>query len=148
LQGKSLTKMKMQTSTLILLALLAAKSEAQALNFPGCEDRRSTIELNECRQKQIEAADSKLEKYLLAARERAHLFDLGAASIDEEQQLWESYRTRHCGNVYELWRMGTIRYEMSATCTLEVTRERTIDVWRAYLTYLDSTPPVLPDPTK
>jgi len=115
----------------------------------GCSEIAGpTIELAECRQRQIEAANSKLEKYLSAAREQAHLLELSAASIDEEQKLWESYRTKHCGNVYDLWRMGTIRYEMSATCTLEVTRERTIDVWRAYLTHLDSTPPVLPDPTK
>ncbi|MBV8049439.1 MAG: DUF1311 domain-containing protein [Paludibacterium sp.] len=140
--------MKNKTILLTLLLLLAIKSEAHSLYLPECEDRKTTIELSECRQKQIEAAESKLQRYLAAARERAHLFGLSAASIDEEQKLWESYRTKHCGNVYDFWRMGTIRYEMSATCTLEVTRERTIDVWRAYLTYVDSTPPVLPDPSQ
>jgi len=58
-----------------------------------------------------------------------------------------TYRTKHCGNVYTLSGMGSSRFEMSAVCTLEVTRERTIDVWRGYLTYQDSTPPVLPDPS-
>ncbi len=139
--------MKIRVIALILLASLISQANAYAVYPSGCEGRNTTPELNECRQKQIEAADSKLEKYLVAAREQAHKFDLSAALIDDEQKLWAAYRNKHCGNVYDLWHMGTIRYEMSAVCTLEVTRERTIDVWRAYLTYLDSTPPVLPDPS-
>lgn len=140
--------MKMKKSALIFLVLLAVKSQAHPLAVSGCDGLETTRALSECRAKQLEAADAKLEKYLAAARERARQFDLNAALIDEEQAAWAAYRSKHCGNVYEFWRMGTIRYEMSATCTLQVTQERTADVWRAYLTYLDSTPPVLPDPSR
>ena len=98
--------------------------------------------------KQIDRANAKLQRYLEAARARVVLFELDSAALDAEQAAWEHYRSKHCGNVYELWAKGTIRYEMSATCMLLTTQERTVDIWRAYLTYVDSTPSVLPDPTK
>jgi uncharacterized protein YecT (DUF1311 family) len=140
----------MKTHKLIpmLLAVFAAIAEAHPTSIAGCEGANTTADVAECRSKQVDSANLKLEKYLAAARVRASAFDLSPASITEEQRAWEAYRTRHCGNVYDVWRDGTIRYEMSALCTLEVTRERTTDVWRAYLTYMDSTPPVLPDPSQ
>ena len=133
----------------LVLATLAAQAQAESPpRVPGCEHGTTTVEIAECRSKQIDAANSKLKAYLAEARIQAKTFELDASVIDAEQSAWEAYRTRHCGNVYELWRDGTIRYEMSAICMLEVTRARTIDVWRAYLTYADSTPPVLPDPSQ
>lgn len=84
----------------------------------------------------------------MAARAQAKEFDLEVSAVDAEQIEWEGYRARHCSNVYELWRQGSIRYERSAICMLQVTKARTTDVWRAYLTFSDSTPPVLPDPSK
>ena len=140
--------MKLQAIALMLLASLAAHSEARTAYPAGCLDLKTTAELNECRQQQIAAANSKLEKYLLAAKEQARqIDDRNAALIDDEQKLWLAYRDKHCGNVYDMWRMGSMRYEVSNVCMLEVTQERTVDVWRAYLTYQDSTPPVLPDPS-
>ena len=35
---------------------------------------------------------------------------------------------------------------MHGKCLLEQTRRRTHDVWKAYLTFMDSTPPLLPEP--
>lgn len=139
---------KLQSAALALLLSVGAAAHAYTVYLPGCEAGKTTLEIAECRQKQIDAADAKLGQYLTAARKRVVAFDVQVGLIDEEQKAWEAYRSAHCGNVYELWRQGTIRYEMSAICTLEVTRERTVDVWRAYLTYGDSTPPTLPDPSK
>ncbi|HEY4080221.1 MAG TPA: lysozyme inhibitor LprI family protein [Burkholderiaceae bacterium] len=141
------TQISLQRAFLVLLVSFAAESGARALYPEGCTDLRTTQELAECRQKQMEAADARLEKYLAAARSQASAIAFDVTLIDDEQRAWVTYRTKHCGNVYTLSGMGSIRFEMSAVCTLEVTRERTIDVWRAYLTYQDSTPPVLPDPS-
>jgi uncharacterized protein YecT (DUF1311 family) len=140
--------MKSQRHLPLLLATVAMHANAHLPNVPGCENGKTTIEIAECRGKQFDAANSKLTAYLTAARNQAKKFDLDPSAIDAEQVAWEAYRTKHCGNVYELWRQGTIRYEMSAICMLEVTKTRTADVWRAYLTYADSTPPVLPDPSQ
>jgi len=132
---------------LVLLATLSAQAQAQLPRVPGCEHGTTTVEIAECRSKQIDAADQKLKAYLAEARIQARKFDLDASVIDAEQSAWEVYRTQHCGNVYELWRDGTIRHEMSAICMLEVTRARTSDVWRAYLTHAGNTPADLPDPS-
>lgn len=132
----------------ILFFCLAVQAHAHLPTTPGCENIEETFARADCRGKQIDAANSKLREYLNAARVQAKLSDLDIAALDAEQAAWEAYRTKHCGNVYELWSDGTIRYEMSAICTLAVTKERTMDIWRAYLNYIDSTPAVLPDPSQ
>lgn len=140
--------MKLQRLLPLAVAALTAQSHGQLSSVPGCENGKTTIEIAECRRTQLDAANSKLKLYLTAARTQAKKFDLDGSAIDSEQIAWEAYRTKHCGNVYELWRQGTVRYEMSAVCMLKVTSARTLDVWRAYLTYADGTPSVLPDPTQ
>lgn len=133
----------------LVLATLATQAQAELPpRVLGCENGTTTVAIAECRSKQLDAANSKLKAYLAEARIQAKKFELDASVIDAEQSVWEAYRTRHCGNVYELWRDGTIRYEMSAICMLEVTRARTIDVWRAYLTHAGNTPADLPDPSQ
>src|ERR1017187_7666760 len=122
-------------------------SKAHMTVIPGCEDAKNTFALTECRANQIGEADAKLQEYLVAARKQVVLRELNPSVIDAEQAAWEAYRTAHCGNLYLYWVAGTIRYEMSGMCMLKLTNDRTVDVWRAYLTYLDSTPPVLPDPS-
>ena len=129
------------------VALIATQVQAHIPSVPGCENTKTTVELIECRSRQMDAADAKLRRYLQAARDQAKQFDLDPSVIDAEQKAWAAYQTDHCGHVWERWEQGSIRYEMSANCTLILTHERTLDVWRAYLTYWDSTPPVLPEPT-
>ena len=59
---------------------------------------------------------------------------------------FEAYRENECGAVYEQWRDGTIRNMMSLTCSIGLTDERTRTIWSSWLTYMDSTPPILPEP--
>ena len=37
---------------------------------------------------------------------------------------------------------------MNLGCMIEATRARTHDIWTDYLTYVDRTPPVLPEPVE
>lgn len=136
-----------------LIALTAAATItfpalARAPHEMGCDAVKTTLEGIECRTKQINVADAKLKRYLDAATLRAREFNLGADQIEREQALWAKYKEQHCGNVYSVWQEGTIRNEMYAQCSLRLTRQRTYDVWAAHLTFVDSTPPVLPDPLK
>lgn len=68
------------------------------------------------------------------------------AKIKSAQTAWEAYQSAHCGSVYSAWREGTIRLVMSHICVIYTTRMRTHDIWREFLTYMDSTPPILPEP--
>jgi uncharacterized protein YecT (DUF1311 family) len=131
-----------------VLAACATSVHAHLQHTPGRDRTRSTLELNECRGQQVETAEAKLKTYAAAARSRAAALGVAAVALDAEQVAWEAYRDKYCANVYAIWHQGTIRVEMGARCVLQVTRARNSDVWSAYLTYADSTPPVLPDPSK
>ena len=133
---------------IVALSLASAAPIAEASNPDQCVEVKTTIDRMDCLIKQISIADEKLKTYVKAAQTRATSFGLDALKISGEQAAWERYRGEHCGNVYLLWSQGTIRYEMAALCNLKLTKDRTSDVWRAYLTFLDSTPPVLPDPNQ
>ena len=133
---------------IVALSLASVAPIAQAADPDPCVAVKTTIDRTDCRIKQMSAADEKMKTYVKAAQTRATSFGLGALKISEEQYAWERYRGEHCGNVYLLWSQGTIRYEMAALCNLKLTKDRTSDVWRAYLTFHDSTPPVLPDPNQ
>lgn len=58
---------------------------------------------------------------------------------------WETYVSKHCGYIYSR-QNGSARYRESAECTIRLYDERIYEVWKSYLTYFDSTPPVLPNP--
>ncbi len=44
------------------------------------------------------------------------------------------------------WAQGSVRGAMAGYCLLKQTRRRTYDLWDAYVTYVDTTPPILPEP--
>ena len=111
-----------------------------------CVEATTTLDRIDCRTKQLNVEEKKQKQYFNAAVDRAALLDLNAQRLVEEQLAWEKYREALCGNVYLLWVQGSIRYEMAAACNLRLVQDRTYDLWRSYLTYLDNTPPVLPDP--
>lgn len=69
-----------------------------------------------------------------------------APNLSAAQSAWSSYRTAQCGDVYSHWGTGAFRYEAALQCNLELTRERTHDLWAGYFTHQDSAPPVLPEP--
>lgn len=135
----------------VLLMLLAsagvlAAPSVQAGDADPCSPATSTVERIDCRAKQMEAADQKLQKYLKAAQSHVASDRLNPDKIKEEQVAWERYKEIHCGNIYRYWLGGSIRHDKESICRLKLTKDRTYDIWRAYLTYADSTAAVLPDP--
>ncbi len=95
---------------------------------------------------EAEKADLKLAKYLEAAKERIAKDKTNELSLDDAQKAWLNYRSLQCGDVYKYWIQGTYRYRASLQCQIDLTHERTHDIWSAYLTYVDSTPAILPEP--
>ncbi|MFZ6640082.1 lysozyme inhibitor LprI family protein [Undibacterium sp. TC4M20W] len=125
-----------------LLCATATVSHAGIL----CATAKNTQEEAQCMTAEVSKADKKLQTYLQAAKSRIDRTPDVKLNLDNAQKSWEQYRSAHCGDVYTYWAQGSVRYRQSAQCQLDLTQNRTHDVWQAYLTYADSTPPVLPRP--
>ena len=133
----------------MLLALPAFAFTATAMVEEAvydCDNAVSTRQINDCAIIDLNSAKAELSKYLDAS--------IGHNSYDSElveaikvaQNDWQIYVDSHCGSIYTKWREGTIRDVMAISCETKLTRQRTHEVWAHFLTYMDSTPPVLPEP--
>lgn len=109
-------------------------------------DVNTTMEMNECLSHQLALVDAEMEKYLQASLDHNDYDPEVVKSIKIAQKDWEAYRSSNCDSVYTQWREGTIRNAMYLTCSIRLTKQRTHELWANYLTYMDSTPPVLPEP--
>jgi uncharacterized protein YecT (DUF1311 family) len=111
-----------------------------------CEKAFTTIEINVCAKKEADLAYSVLENYLNKAKERYSSEKTVVDTLNKSQEAWLAYRKAHCDAVYEQWSGGTIRGAMFGGCMLKLTKLRTHVIWQDYLTYMDSTNPLLPEP--
>ena len=132
----------MRLSLVFGMSLLSAVVHAS----PCADFGAPSPKWRQCADEAVAAADAKLNAYLRAAQARVSEMDQDALSLSAAQAAWLSYRTAHCGDVYNHWGTGAFRYEASLQCNLELTRERAHDLWSSYLTNLDSAPPVLAEP--
>lgn len=138
---------------MIGIAVLAAASVAAAPGPTHCPGD-NTLEINDCRSAELAAAEADLARYLAAARTRLKADgadDPGSAAaladLDKTETAWKAYRTAQCDAVYDYWQAGTIRTVMALSCEIDLTRQHTHTVWSSWLTYMDSTPPILPEPS-
>ncbi|MEZ9576306.1 MULTISPECIES: lysozyme inhibitor LprI family protein [unclassified Vibrio] len=135
--------------TKLISALIAVCFSFSALAYEGvvdCENAMNTIEINHCAAIELESAQAELDKYLAASFEHNAYDAELVASIKKAQESWQAYMTAHCDSVYTQWRDGSIRGVMALSCKTTLTKQRTHEVWVNFLTYMDSTPPVLPEP--
>ncbi|WP_172379174.1 lysozyme inhibitor LprI family protein [Vibrio sp. Vb339] len=133
----------------LISALIAVCFSFSALADDGvvdCENAMNTIEINQCAAIELESAQAELDKYLAASFEHNAYDAELVASIKKAQDSWQAYMTAHCDSVYTQWRDGSIRGVMALSCKTTLTKQRTHEVWVNFLTYMDSTPPVLPEP--
>ena len=110
----------------------------------------STVEMNACMAEKLDQAEKRLQTYVQAAIDRhtdvGGKFDNVALGVQASQSAFEAYRDIECDAVLEDWKEGTIRGVMTLGCRLTLTNERTRTVWTNWLQYIDSTPPILPEP--
>ncbi|MEZ9503075.1 lysozyme inhibitor LprI family protein [Vibrio sp. 10N.286.51.B11] len=135
--------------TKLISALIAVCFSFSALADEGvvdCENAMNTIEINHCAAIELESAQAELDKYLAVSFEHNAYDAELVASIKKAQESWQAYMTAHCDSVYTQWRDGSIRGVMALSCKTTLTKQRTHEVWVNFLTYMDSTPPVLPEP--
>ncbi|MEO1094318.1 MAG: lysozyme inhibitor LprI family protein [Cyanobacteria bacterium J06638_28] len=132
-----------------LAAMLSQPVMAQSADAQeeiDCDQALTTIEVNYCAALDLEAAEAVMAEYLQASQDRYAHDATVLQSIDTAQDTWLIYRAAHCDSVFEVWRTGTIRTLMWLECSIELTQQRTFDLWHSFLTYADSTPPLLPEP--
>ncbi|WP_425605277.1 lysozyme inhibitor LprI family protein [Fulvimonas yonginensis] len=105
-----------------------------------------TLEIQACMGTKLDEANALLAKYLAAAQARIDEDSNSRPNLGNAQAAWLRYRDLECADVFDLWSQGTYRTVASSECMLRLTRQRTHEIWQAYLTHQDSTPPVLPEP--
>lgn len=133
--------------TVVLLTCLPLLASASASDDAiDCENAMNTIEINQCASIELETAQVELDQYLEASFEHNAYDAELVSSIKVAQDSWQAYMTAHCDSVYTQWRDGSIRGLMALSCKTKLTKQRTHEVWGNFLTYMDSTPPVLPEP--
>jgi uncharacterized protein YecT (DUF1311 family) len=117
---------------------------ARPKGFRNCDG--TTLEMNECMAAIRERASERKDRYLAAAIARHEDQPELTAMIRQSEAAAEAYRKSECGAVYEDWKEGTIRNIMALSCDIALIDERTRTIWQNWLTYMDSTPPDLPEP--
>ncbi|CAH7037674.1 LprI domain-containing protein [Vibrio chagasii] len=130
----------------MLILMCFSYSVLAGENVVDCDNAMNTLEINHCAALELESAQVELEKYLAASFEHNADDTELVGGIKVAQESWQAYMTAHCDSVYTQWRDGSIRGLMALSCKTKLTKQRTHEVWDNFLTYMDSTPPVLPEP--
>ena len=143
----------------VVVVLITFVSYRACAAVPPCSDK-TTLEMETCLVSKLHGIEERLQRYMDAATKR--IGDNGASgklygAPDDSAEIldafrkgaaaWTAYRSAACDAVYASWATGTIRGAMALACEIRITEERTHEVWRDWLTYMDRTPPVLPEPT-
>ena len=114
---------------------------------PGrCAEAMTTLDMDECLGKVFTRADDRRKAYMEAALARQAESPERQAMIRASDKAFEAYRKAECDSVYDNWKEGTIRGSMLLSCSIGMTDARTHVIWENWLTYMDGTPPVLPEP--
>ncbi|ROT98742.1 DUF1311 domain-containing protein [Marinobacter sp. R17] len=130
---------------LITLLLLGASSLALAAG-DDCKNPVSTMDIELCNAKAVDQAEGEMDKYLEASLQRNKDEESTIRLINESQEAWEAYRTKHCDTVFRRWGDDTIRVQKRGECKLRLTRARTHEIWTSFLADDDNTSPDLPEP--
>ncbi|MEP0189454.1 MAG: DUF6265 family protein [Erythrobacter sp.] len=126
-----------------------------------CPGAETTLAMNTCFADRLSEANERRTEYFAAAiqretesaKETARLRDLAAPDLSVVNQMeaseraFDAYVENECGAVWETYKGGTIRTVMAIACKIDLVDERTHSIWQNWLTYHDSTPPILPEPS-
>lgn len=111
-----------------------------------CNNMISTLDINYCAGVELNNAELEMATYLTKSKEKNSYDKELITSINKAQQAWQIYAEAHCNSIYTMWRDGSIRGVMFLSCKTKLTKQRTHEIWSNFLTYMDSTSPVLPEP--
>ncbi|SUX30618.1 lysozyme inhibitor LprI family protein [Chromobacterium vaccinii] len=119
----------MKPCLLALLALFA--SHAALAEDDPCQNASSTLEINDCKQKQFDARDKALnERYrellnkLRADEAQSGAKDKPSALLIQAQRKWIAFRDADCNTKYQIYIDGSIRNAVFLDCKIERTEQR------------------------
>ena len=112
--------------------------------FIDCDG--STLEMNHCMAAIRDRASERKARYLAAAIARNAERPELVALIRQSDAAFETYREAECKAVYTDNEGGTIRTIEGLGCEIGLIDERTRTIWQTWLTFMDSTPAILPAP--
>lgn len=133
-------------SRYIALACIGVVTANASASELLCEKAINTVEETQCLSAELEKSNKTLTDYLAVAKERIARENSGKPQLDAAQAAWLQYRSAQCGDVYKYREAGTYRNRAELECEIELTRSRTHHIWKAYLTYFGTTPPLRPEP--
>jgi uncharacterized protein YecT (DUF1311 family) len=105
---------------------------AQANNFE-CNKAGTMLEINDCMAEKLTATHHEMQKYLSTSIQRHQDDAIVADSIKQAQRAWMKYMELHCDSVFSVWREGSIRNIMTLDCQINLTQQRTHELWLQFL---------------
>jgi uncharacterized protein YecT (DUF1311 family) len=89
----------------------------------------TTAEMRSCAAQKLRSAESEMGRYLEGARRVAR----PASALDSAQVAWTAYRDQACRAAAGQYEGGSLQPVVALDCRLRLTRERSLELWRAYL---------------
>ena len=89
----------------------------------------TTAEMRICASERLRAAESEMQRYFEAARRIAR----PPSALDGTQAAWVTYRDQACRAAAGQYEGGSLQPVVMLDCRLRLARERTLELWRAYL---------------
>ncbi|MEZ9580569.1 MULTISPECIES: lysozyme inhibitor LprI family protein [unclassified Vibrio] len=126
-----------------LVFTVAVNAEDTAID---CDNALNTLQINQCASIELESVKAELLTYLNASFKHNSNDPELVNAIKVAQNNWQAYMLSHCDSIYTQWRAGTIRDAMAISCETKLTKLRTHEIWANFLTYMESVPPILPEP--
>jgi uncharacterized protein YecT (DUF1311 family) len=117
-----------------------------AVEVPNCHELRTTYDMASCISNKLDDSDVKMQRYFDRAIERYTEDKKVLDYLEKSQKNWIVYSDLECRSVSATYGRGTYAGTAYLTCKLELTKRRTYEIWNHHLTYMDSTPPILPEP--
>lgn len=137
---------------ILLLAAVALLSQDPAPAM-DCDNAMSTVDMNECALKDVQAEEARMSVYLDAAvtvlrteAETPELAEQVVADLQDSQKKWTAYAESVCAVAYTRWQGGSIRNLMALTCREHLIQERSQTLWSAYIAGLSDEDTILPEP--
>ena len=135
-------------SSALFLLPISQSTLATDTDKLDCDDAYTTRDMEYCASQKSIAADKQMRQYLIASYTQYNHDPNTVKAIKASQQAWKTYENSNCEAVHTSWNTGSIRGLMSINCHTRMTKQRTHELWLNYLTFMDSTPPVLPEPIR
>jgi uncharacterized protein YecT (DUF1311 family) len=113
-------------SILTLQVVFSGGAIAQPSDPCGSE---TTAGMRMCASERLRAAEKELQRYL----EAAHRVARPPSALERAQATWLAYRDETCRAAAGQYEGGSLQPVAMLDCRLRLARERTLELWRAYL---------------